>query len=184
MLNRRETSSVGCRIRTKGLWNRISSRLNARSHTDWAIEDQVKTLNSNANPYDQQAFSPFSPIADTASPWLWRYTCLLVFIMMHWQQGIDIKSKWGELSSSAECRFQTHVLWNWISSRLNAPDKLTELLRIRLTREYINMSLHLSSKVMAAFFSTKINMVPSSNLQNFWLIYEMNIIGHFLHKMY
>ena len=35
-----------CRIRTQDFWNRISSRLNARWQTDWAIEDQAKTFNS------------------------------------------------------------------------------------------------------------------------------------------
>ena len=36
------SSSAECRIRTqKGLWNRISSKLNARWQTDWAIEDQA-----------------------------------------------------------------------------------------------------------------------------------------------
>ena len=53
------SSSAECRIRTqKGLWNRISSRLNARWQTDWAIEDQAKNFNSTACPYDQRAFSP------------------------------------------------------------------------------------------------------------------------------
>ena len=41
-----------------GLWNAISSRLNARWQTDWAIEDQAKNLNSTALPYDQRTFSP------------------------------------------------------------------------------------------------------------------------------
>ena len=39
-------SSAECKIRTQGLWNRISNRMNARRHTDWAIEDQAKSLNS------------------------------------------------------------------------------------------------------------------------------------------
>ena len=47
----------------EGLWNRISSRLNAHSHTDWDIENQAKNLNSTARPYDQQAFSPLDPTA-------------------------------------------------------------------------------------------------------------------------
>ena len=47
----------------EGLWNRISSRLNARWQTDWAIEDQAKNLNSTACPYDQRPFSPLNPIA-------------------------------------------------------------------------------------------------------------------------
>ena len=58
------SSSAECRIRTqKGLWNRISSRLNARWQTDWAIEDQAKNFNSTARPYDQRAFSPLDPTA-------------------------------------------------------------------------------------------------------------------------
>ena len=41
-----------CRIRTQGLWNRLSSRLNARWQTDWAIEDQAKKKTySIARPY-------------------------------------------------------------------------------------------------------------------------------------
>ena len=57
-----------------GLWNRISSRLNARRQTDRAIEDQAKILNSTARPYgqwastvrpyDQRAFSPLDPTAN------------------------------------------------------------------------------------------------------------------------
>ena len=48
----------------ESLWNRISSRLNARWQTDWAIEDQAiedqaKNLNSTARPYDcQRAWYP------------------------------------------------------------------------------------------------------------------------------
>ena len=57
------SSAAECRIRTQGLWNRISSRLNARWQTDWAIEDQAKNLNSIARPYDQRAFSPLDPTA-------------------------------------------------------------------------------------------------------------------------
>ena len=45
------------------LWNRISSRLNARWQTDWAIGDQAKNLNSTARPYDERSFSPLDPTA-------------------------------------------------------------------------------------------------------------------------
>ena len=41
------SSSAECRIWTQGLWNRISSRLNARWQTNWAIEDQAKTIKLN-----------------------------------------------------------------------------------------------------------------------------------------
>ena len=37
------SSSAEYRIRTQGLWNRISSSLNARWQIDWAIEDQVSS---------------------------------------------------------------------------------------------------------------------------------------------
>ena len=47
----------------QGLWNWISSRLNARWQTDWAIEDQTKNLNPIARPYDQRSFSPLDPTA-------------------------------------------------------------------------------------------------------------------------
>ena len=50
-------------LNPESLWNRISSRLNARWQTDWAIEDQAKNLNSAARPYDQRAFSPLDPTA-------------------------------------------------------------------------------------------------------------------------
>ena len=60
------SSSAECRIRTQGLRHLLASRLNACWQTDWAIEDQIKNLNSTARPYDQQAFSPF----DLTASWL------------------------------------------------------------------------------------------------------------------
>ena len=44
----------------------ITSRLNAHSQTDWAIEDQAKNLNSTARLYDGWAFSPL----DFTAVWL------------------------------------------------------------------------------------------------------------------
>ena len=54
-------SSAESRIWTRDPWHLFASRLNARWQTDWAIEDQAKTLNSTARPYDQRAFSPLGP---------------------------------------------------------------------------------------------------------------------------
>ena len=51
-------SSGEYRIWTRGPRHQITSRLNARWQTDWAIENQAKNLNSTARPYDQRAFSP------------------------------------------------------------------------------------------------------------------------------
>ena len=54
----------------EGLWNQISSRLNACWQTDRAIEDQAKNLYSTARPYDQQAFSPPDPAWKSQIVWL------------------------------------------------------------------------------------------------------------------
>ena len=43
------------------LWNRISSRLNARWQTNWAMEDQAENLNKIDRRYDQRAISPLDP---------------------------------------------------------------------------------------------------------------------------
>ena len=74
------SSSAGMQDLNQGLWNRISSRLNARWQTDWAIEDQTKNLNSTARPYDERAFSPLDPLPYGFHTWLWRYTCLLLLV--------------------------------------------------------------------------------------------------------
>ena len=70
-------SSAECRIWTQGPRHQIASRLNARWQTDWAIEDQAKTLNSTARPYDQRAFSPLDPTVS----WL-SHLALAVYIFV------------------------------------------------------------------------------------------------------
>ena len=53
--------------------------------------------------------------------WLWRYTCLLLLILMLWHRQAIFESKGDNLSSSAECRIRTHQdLRHQIASRLNA----------------------------------------------------------------
>ena len=64
--------------------HQIPHRLNAPSQIDWAIEDQVKNLNSVARPYDEWAFSPLDFIVSWFSTRLIRYTCLLLLILMLW----------------------------------------------------------------------------------------------------
>ena len=70
-------SSAECRIWTWGPRHQIASRLNARWQTDWAIEDQAKTLNSKARAYDQRAFSPL----DTTVSWL-SHLALAIYIFV------------------------------------------------------------------------------------------------------
>ena len=52
--------------------------------------------------------------------WLWRYTCLLLFIPMLWHRQSIFESKGDKLSFSAECRIQTQGLKHLFASRLNA----------------------------------------------------------------
>ena len=60
----------------QGLWNWISSRLNARWQTNWVIEDQSKNLNSIARPYDQPAFSPLD-----STSWL-SHLALVIYMFV------------------------------------------------------------------------------------------------------
>ena len=56
------SSSAECRIRTqKGLWNRISSRLNAHWQTDWAIEDQAIKLKLDSPSLGSASIQPTRP---------------------------------------------------------------------------------------------------------------------------
>ena len=104
-----------------GLWNPISSRLNACWQTDWAIEDQAKNLNSTARPYDQQAFSPPDPTA------IWHsHLALAIYIF--------VVVNFDALAQASDFRIESRRvvflcweqdsnpggLWNPISSRLNA----------------------------------------------------------------
>ena len=68
-------SSAECRIWSRDPRHQIASRLNARWQTDWAIEDQAKTLNWTARPYDQRAFSPIDPTVSWFS-----YLALAIYI--------------------------------------------------------------------------------------------------------
>ena len=76
------------RIRTQGLWNRISIRLNARWQTDWSIEDQANKLEIySPSLYDQQASSPLDPTADMVSH-LALAICFVGVNLMHRQPSL------------------------------------------------------------------------------------------------
>ena len=134
------------RIWTRGPRHQIASRLNPRWQTDWAIQDQVKNLNSTARPYDQRAFSPLDPTVSWLShlalaiyifvvvnfddlaqasdihTYIHTYihTCLLLLISMLWYRQVIFESKGDKLSSSAECRIRAQGLRHLFASRLNA----------------------------------------------------------------
>ena len=102
----------------QGLWNRISSRLNARWQTHWAIEDQAKTLNSTARPYNQRAFSPLDPI----SIWL-SHLAIYVFVVVNFDalaQASDFQIERRQVVFLCWMQDSNQGLWNQISSRLNA----------------------------------------------------------------
>ena len=111
-------SSAECRIGTPGPRHQIASRLNARWQTDWAIEDQVKNLNSTARPYDQQAFSPLDPTVN----WLSHLAlATYIFDVVNFDalaQARILKSKRDKLCSTAECRIWTQGPIHQIASRL------------------------------------------------------------------
>ena len=58
----------------------------------------------------------------------------------------------------------------------------------RVTQDNIhtpNCFVHPSPKIMADFFpDTKINMMPSPNLYDFWWVHKMHASGHFPSKIY
>ena len=106
----------------EGLWNPISSRLNACWQTDWAIEDQAKkTWTRQPLPMISKHSAHLTPLPFGIRTWLWRYTYLLLLISMLWHRQAIFESKGDKLSSSAECRIPTHQsLRHQIASRLNA----------------------------------------------------------------
>ena len=57
------SSSAECRIRTQGLWNRISNKTECLLTNRLSYRGSSKNLNSIARPYDQRAFSPLNPTA-------------------------------------------------------------------------------------------------------------------------
>ena len=91
-----------------GLWNPISSRLNACWQTDWAIEDQAKkTWTRQPVPMISKHSSQLTPLPFGIRTWLWLYTYLLLSIRMLWHRQAIFESKGDKLSSSAECRIGT-----------------------------------------------------------------------------
>ena len=114
------SSSVECRNWTQGLRHQIASRLSDRWKTDWAIDDQAKktwTRQPVLMISEHSAHSTPMPVGFRT--WLWRYTCLLLILML-WHRQAIFKSKGDRLSSCAECRIWTQGLRHQIASRLNA----------------------------------------------------------------
>ena len=82
----------------EGLWNPISSRLNACWQADWAIEDQAKkTWNRQSVPMISRHSTHLTPLPFGIRTWLWRYTYLLLLISMLWHRQAIFESKGDKL---------------------------------------------------------------------------------------
>ena len=76
----------------------LTNRLNCGG---WSTKLELNLIS------EQSAHS--TPLSTWFYPWFRRYTCLLVLLLMHRQQGSDIESKGDKLSSSAECRIPKSI---------------------------------------------------------------------------
>ena len=117
----------------EGLWNPIFSRHYACWQTDWANEDQAKTWTRQPVPMISGHSAHSTPQPFGIRTWLWRYTYLLLLILMLWHRQAIFESKGDKLSSSAECRIRTQrVSETQSSADWMLDDKPIELKRIKL----------------------------------------------------
>ena len=106
--NRKETScllllNAGFEPRVSGTespadWMPAANRLNCGG---WSKKLELNLISEHS--------AHSTPLSTWFYPWLWRYTCLLVLLLMHRQQGSDIELKGVKLSSSAECRIPKSI---------------------------------------------------------------------------
>ena len=114
-------SSAECRIWTRGPRHQIASRLNAPWQTDWASEDQAeKPWTWQPVPMISEHSAHLTPLSVDFCTWLWRYTCLLLLILMIWHRQAIFKWIGDKLCSSANCRIWIRGPRQQIASRLNA----------------------------------------------------------------
>ena len=72
----------------QGLWNRISSKLNAR----WAIEEHLRTWTQQLVPMISEHTAYSTPLPFGFRTWPWWYICLLLLISMLWHRQAIFKS--------------------------------------------------------------------------------------------
>ena len=126
----------------EGLRHIFASRLNACWQTDWAIEDQAKTSTRQPVPMISKHSAHLTPLPFGIRTWLWRYTYLLLLILMLWHRQAIFESKGDKLSSSAEGRIRTQRVSDTYSpADWMLADKPTELSRIKLKLELDSPSL-------------------------------------------
>ena len=120
----------------EGLRHLFASRLNACWQTDWAIEDQAKkTWTRQPVPMISKHSAHLTPLPFGIRTWLWRYTYLLLLILMLWHRQVIFESKGDKLSSSAEGRIRTvRVSDTYLPADWMPADKPTVLSRIKLKK--------------------------------------------------
>ena len=114
------SSSAECRIQTQGFRHLFASRLNACWQTDWAIEDQAKTLTRQPVPMISKHSAHSTSLSVGFRTWLWRYICLLLLISELWNRQAIFELKGDKLSSSAECRMISADLFVPYLAKLNS----------------------------------------------------------------
>ena len=122
------------------LRHQIANKLNAHLQTVWAIEDKAKTWTQQPVPIMREHSIHLISLPIGFPTWLWRYTCLLLLMLMLWHRQAIFESRGDNLSPSAECRNKGRGIWDTKSPADWMPThKLTELSRIK---QNLNSSAH------------------------------------------
>ena len=79
---------------------------------------KLKTWTRQPVPMISEHSAHLTPMSVDVRTWLWRYTYLMLLILMLWHRQAIFKSKGDKLCSSAECRIWTRGPKNQIASRI------------------------------------------------------------------
>ena len=90
------SSSAECRIQSWEVWD-------TKSPADWMPTHKLTELSRiKPVPMMSEHSAQLTSLPTGFRTWLWRYTCLLLLILMFWQRQVIFESKRDKLSSSAE----------------------------------------------------------------------------------
>ena len=111
----RLSSSVECRIRTLEVWD-------TKSPADWMLTHKPRIkqkllrikqkLKLDSPSIWWTSIQHLSSLSVGFRTWLWRYTCLLLSILMLWHRRAIFESKGYKLPSSAEYRIRPLRVWD------------------------------------------------------------------------
>ena len=152
----------------EGLWNPISSRLNACWQTNWAVEDHAnKTWARQPVPMISKHSAHLTPLLLGIRTWLWRYTYLLLLISMLWHRQAIFESKGDKLSSSAVCRILTSRLLDIKWLRLICIKRSIEEVK---SAKYLNAVIS-RGLVMKHYKRHDVNFAMSSSVTELWKVW-------------